>query len=192
MAQTEDVKAAGAVRRALDALYLFSGYAAGGFLVLIFVLMMVLSAGRPVGINIPAGDDFISWCMAATAFLGLAHTFRHGEMIRVGLLIDRHGDRARHYVEIVSLLIGVGFIGFFAWHASVMTWQSLKFHDISQGVIAVPLWIPQLGYSGGLVILTIAFVDELIHVLRGNSPRYELPPPTSAEEIVERAVQSGV
>ena len=47
-------------------------------------------------------------------------------------------------------------------------------------------------YSGGLVILFIAFIDELIHVLRGNPPRYELPPPTSAEEIVERAMQSGV
>ena len=51
--------------------------------------------------------------------------------------------------------VGVGFIGFFAWHASVMTWQSLKFSDISQGVIAVPLWIPQLGYSGGLVGLRL-------------------------------------
>jgi hypothetical protein len=29
-------------------------------------------------------------------------------------------------------------------------------------------------------------------VLRGNPPRYELPPPKSAEEIVERAMQSGV
>jgi TRAP-type C4-dicarboxylate transport system permease small subunit len=113
-------------------------------------------------------------------------------MIRVGLLIDRLGDKTRHYVEIASLLIGVGFIGFFAWNAVVMTWQSLKFHDISQGVIAVPLWIPQLGYSGGLVILFIAFVDELIHVGRGFPPRYELPKAVTAEEIVERAVQSGV
>ena len=57
--------------------------------------MMVLSAGRPLGINLPAGDDFVSWCMAAMAFLGLAHTFRSGEMIRVGLLIDRlEGGRA--------------------------------------------------------------------------------------------------
>lgn len=180
------------IRVFLDRLYLFSGYLAGLFLIAIFVLMMVLSAGRPLGINIPAGDDFISWCMAATAFLGLAHTFRHGEMIRVGLLIDRLGEKARHYVEIAALLVGVGFIGFFAWHAVIMTWQSLKFNDISQGVIAVPLWIPQLGYSGGLAILFIAFVDELIHVLRGYPPRYELPPPKSAEEIVERAMQSGV
>ena len=63
---------------------------------------------------------------------------------------------------------------------------------MAQGVLAVPLWIPQLGYSGGLVILSIAFVDELIHVLRGKSPRYEKPPPKTAEEAVERAIQSGV
>src|ERR1700752_5216503 len=180
------------IRLFLDLLFLFSGYLAGLFLIAIFVLMMVLSAGRPVGINIPAGDDFISWCMAATAFLGLAHTFRHGEMIRVGLLIDRLGGKVSQYGGIFPPPGGVGFIGFFAWHASVMTWQSLKFQDISQGVIAVPLWIPQLGYSGGLVILCIAFVDELIHVLRGFAPRYELPKPKTAEEVVERAMQSGV
>ena len=63
---------------------------------------------------------------------------------------------------------------------------------MSQGVIAVPLWIPQLGYSGGLVILFIAFVDELIHVSRGYPPRYELPKAQTAEEVVERAIQSGV
>ena len=180
------------VRVWLDRLYLYAGYAAGAFMVAIFVLMMLLSAGRPIGLNIPAGDDFTSWCMAAMAFLGLAHTFRHGEMIRVGLLIDRIEGRARWAIEMICLVIGIGFIGFFAWHASVMTWQSWKFFDISQGVIAVPLWIPQLGYSGGLVILFIAFVDELVHVLRGFPPRYELPKPKSAEEVVERAIQSGV
>src|SRR5919109_4779834 len=132
------------IRVLLDRLYLFSGYLAGFFLIVIFVLMMLLSGGRPLGFNIPAGDDFISWCMAATAFLGLAHTFKHGEMIRVGLVIDRLGENVRHYVEIAALLVGVGFIGFFAWHAVIMTWQSWKFSDISQGVIAVPLWIPQL------------------------------------------------
>src|SRR3954471_1829344 len=97
-------------RRFLDRLYLFSGWLAGFFLIAIFVLMMVLSAGRPLGINIPAGDDFISWCMAATAFLGLAHTFKHGEMIRVGLLVDRLSGNPRHYVEIAALVVGTGFV----------------------------------------------------------------------------------
>jgi len=176
----------------LDRLYLIAGFAAGAFMIAIFVLMMLLSAGRPLGINVPAGDDFVSWCMAAMAFLGLAHTFRHGEMIRVGLLIDKLSGRTRHWVEIVALLIGCGFIGFFAWHAGLMTYDSWRFHEKAQGVVAVPLWIPQLGYSGGLVILFIAFVDELIHVLAGGAPRYELPKAETAEEVVERAIQSGV
>lgn len=180
------------LRRFLDGLYLLAGYLAGAFMVAIFVLMMALSIGREVSLNIPAGDDLVSWCMASMAFLGLAHTFKHGEMIRVGLLIDRLTGRTRWYVEIFALVMGCAFIGFFAWHAVVMNWQSWRFNDMSQGVLVVPMWIPQLGYSGGLVVLLIAFVDELIHVLRGNEPRYEKPKPQTAEEIVEQAIQSGV
>jgi TRAP-type C4-dicarboxylate transport system permease small subunit len=179
------------LRTVLDRLYLFSGYLAGLFLIAIFVLMMLLSAGRPLGLNVPAGDELVSWCMAATAFLGLAHTFKSGEMIRVGLLIDGLTGRTRHVLEIVALVIGVAFVGFFAWHAAWMTYDSWRFNDMAQGVLAIPLWIPQLGYSGGLVILLIAFVDELVHVLRGFPPRYEKPKPETAEEVVERAMHSG-
>lgn len=180
------------IRTFLDRLYLAAGIAAGGFMITIFVLMMLLSAGRPLGINIPAGDDMVSWSMAAMSFLGLAHTFRSGELIRVGLLIDRLQGRTRHAVEICALTLGTGFIGFFAWHAASMTYDSWRFNDMSQGILPVPLWIPQLGYSGGLVILSVAFVDELVHVLRGFAPRYEKPKPKSAEEALEQAIQSAV
>jgi TRAP-type C4-dicarboxylate transport system permease small subunit len=180
------------MRNFLDRLYLFAGFAAGGFLLLIFLLMMLLSLGRPLGINIPAGDDLVAWCMAAMSFLGLAHTFRSGEMIRVGLLIDLIEGRRRWWIEIFALATGTGFIAFFAWHAVRMTWDSWRFHDMAQGVLAVPLWIPQLGYSGGLVILLIAFVDEFFFVIAGNTPRYEKPKPQTAEEVIEQAIQSGV
>jgi TRAP-type C4-dicarboxylate transport system permease small subunit len=176
----------------LDRLYLYAGYLAGAFMVSIFVQMMVLSAGRPVGINIPAADDFVSWSMAAMAFLGLAHTFRHGEMIRVGLLIDKLPEASRRWVELACLVIGTFFVGFFAYYAVKMNTESWMFGDMSQGVVPIPMWIPQIGYSTGLVILFIAFVDELVHVAHGNFPRYEKPRPQTAEEVVERAVQSGV
>jgi TRAP-type C4-dicarboxylate transport system permease small subunit len=181
------------MRKALDTLYLWAGYAAGMFLILIFILMMSLSLGREIGFNIPSGDDFASWCMAAMAFLGLAHTFKSGEMIRVGLLIDRFTGQTRWAFETFSLVLGLGFVGFFAWHAVVMTWQSYAFNDVAGGVVAMPMWIPQLGFSGGLVILFIAFIDEFVHVvLRRQAPRYEQPPPLNAEEVVQRAMQSGV
>jgi len=154
--------------------------------------MMVMSVGRQFQLNIPAGDDFASWCMAAMAFLGLAHTFRNGEMIRVGLLIDRIEGRARHWIEIVALVVGSFFTGFFAYYAVRMTYDSWRFNDMAQGVLPVPLWIPQLGYSGGLVILSIALIDELVNVLRGNQPSYQQgSPDESPEEFVERISQGG-
>jgi TRAP-type C4-dicarboxylate transport system permease small subunit len=180
------------LRKSLDALYLGSGWLAGFFLLAIFVLMMLLSAGRPLGLNVRSGDDFIGWCMVAMSFLGLAHTFRSAEMIRVGLLVDRLSPRVRDWFEIFALLVGIAAIGYFAWYASWMTYFSWLIKEPSQGVIVVPIWIPQLGYSAGLVILFIAFVDEFFHVVRGGTPHYDKPKPKTAEEAIEQAVQSAV
>jgi TRAP-type C4-dicarboxylate transport system permease small subunit len=180
------------LRRALDALYLFSGYAAGAFLVLIFAIMMVMSVGRQFSLNIPAGDDFASWCMAAMAFLGLAHTFKRGEMIRVGLLLERLHGRTKQVAEIAALTVATGFILYYTRHAVQMTYDSYRFNDMAQGVLAVPLWIPQLGFTGGLVILAIALLDEMVNVLRGNRPSYERSNPNETpDEFLERISQGG-
>jgi TRAP-type C4-dicarboxylate transport system permease small subunit len=181
-----------ALRRILDGIYLIAGYLAGLFLIIVFLLMAAMSLGRGFSLNIPAGDDFAAWSMCAMAFLGLAHTFKSGELIRIGLVIDRLPPRARYVVELICLLIGTATIGFFAWHAVIMTYQSYEFEDVSQGVVAVPLWIPQLGYSVGLVILAIAFVDELVRVIAGNKPCYVKDPPATPEELVARAAEGAV
>src|SRR3954469_14344813 len=124
------------IRRFLDGLYLWAGYAAGMFLVVIFLLMMALSVGRQVGLNIPSGDDFAAWCMVAMAFLGLAHTFRRGEMIRVGLLLERLHGRKKPVPEVIALAIAAAFVLYFTRHAVQMTYDSFRFNDMAQGVLA--------------------------------------------------------
>jgi TRAP-type C4-dicarboxylate transport system permease small subunit len=180
------------MRAFLDHLYLYSGYLAGLFLIAIFLLMMALTAGRELGVNVKSADDIASWCMAAMAFLALAHTFKSGEIIRVGLLTERLQGRTKWLFEMLALVLGTGFIGYFAWHAVALTFTSWLINDMSTGALVVPLWIPQLGYCLGLVILFIAFVDELVHVARGGRPRYEKEPPKTAEERIERAMEEGV
>jgi len=180
------------IRKSLDALYLFAGYAAGAFLVITFAIMMVMSVGRQFGLNIPAGDDFASWAMAAMAFLGLAHTFKRGEMIRVGLLLERLHGRTKQIAEIAALGVAAAFVLYFTRHAVQMTYDSWRFNDQATGVLAIPLWIPQLGYSGGLVILSIALIDEMVNVIQGNRPTYERAnPDETPEEFVERISQGG-
>ena len=182
------------MRRLLDGLYLWAGYLAGFFLIVVFLIMLIMSAGRSFGLNIPAGDDIAAWSMAACSFLGLAHTFKAGDMIRVGLVIDHltRFPRLRWAIEVLSLNLGVIFIGYFTFNAGKLAYDSFRFNDLAQGVLPVPLWIPQLGFVGGLAILTIAFLDELVIVLRGGRATYEKDPPKTAEEVIERAIAGGV
>lgn len=180
-----------ALRRLLDMLYLGAGLLAGLFLVTVFLLMLALSAGRQVGVNVPDGTDFAAWSMVAMSFLGLAHTFKSGDLIRVGLLLDRFKGRTRQAMELFALTISGAFTAYFTWYSVQLTYDSWKFLDMSQGVLAVPLWIPQSGMAIGLAILLVSVVDEIIRVARGQRPSYEkVSLDESPEEFVERLVAS--
>ena len=49
--------------------------------------------------------------------IALAHTFRHGDLVRVTLLIERLGPDARRLFEATALAIGAVFTGYLAWWA---------------------------------------------------------------------------
>ncbi len=180
------------LRRALDCLYLAAGYLAGLFLIAIFLLMMALSLGRQIGVNVQSGDDFTAWSLVAMSFLALAHTFKSSELIRMGLVIERLSGKARQVMELTALSIGGAIVATLAWAAITMTYDSWLLNDLSSGVISVPLWIPQLGFSAGTSILLTAFIDEFFNVATGGYPRYSKPPPTTKEEIVERAASGNL
>jgi TRAP-type C4-dicarboxylate transport system permease small subunit len=179
------------IRRLLDTLYLVSGWLAGVGLVAIFLLMMFMSIGREINFNIPSGDDFAAWALVAMAFLGLAHTFKRGEMIRVGLLIERLHGAPRRAAELMCLTVASAFIGYFTWQSGRLAHDSWRFNDMSTGVVSVPLWIPQLAMVIGLALLFIALIDEWIVVARGGRPSYQPEPPKSVDELIERVAQGG-
>ncbi len=168
-----------------------AGVLSAVFLVILFGLMIVMSGGRQFGLNIPAGDDFAAWAMVAVAFLGLAHTYRRGEMIRVGFVIERLTGGVRRFMETFCLVVGLVFTGFFARHAFQLSFDSWRFDDMSQGSVAVPLWIPQVAMVVGLSLLALAMLDDLIRVLSGDRASYEKDPPKTAEELIERVAQGG-
>jgi hypothetical protein len=45
--------------------------------------------------------------------------------------------------------------------------------DRAQGLIPVPMWIPQSSMSVGLVLFLVALMDELAIVLRGREPTFD-------------------
>jgi TRAP-type C4-dicarboxylate transport system permease small subunit len=91
----------------------------------------------------------------------------------VSLLLEHLKLGRRRTMEIACLVVSLFLCGYFAWYAIDMTWTSYQLNDVSQGLVAVPLWIPQLAMALGLVVLAIALADDLLVALRGGVPSYE-------------------
>jgi TRAP-type C4-dicarboxylate transport system permease small subunit len=161
------------VRRVLDALFDGAAALAALTVLAIFVLMIGASLGRVFEWRVGWVNDVVSWLCAAAAFLGMAHAFKHGDFVRVTLLLERLSPPLRRRLEIASLALATVAIGYLAWWAARYTLESWQFNDIANNMVAIPMWIPQLSFVIGAALFLLAVVDELVIVLRGGKPTYE-------------------
>ena len=162
------------LRRALDALYAARGALAAGALAGTCVVMLLQVAGRELGLLFRGADDITAWLCAAAAFLALGHTFRKGELVRMTLAIDRLPPRPRWLAEVLSLSVAALVGGYMVYAVTRFVYESWKFNEVAQGLIKVPIWIPQIGFAVGVAIFFVAIVDELVAVLRRQTPAYQL------------------
>lgn len=158
--------------RALDWLFHGGGILAAIFLAAVGLLTLAQILGRLLGFLVPSGAEFAGFAMAASTFFALAWTLRMGSHIRVSLFVQKLQPRYRTAVEIWCLVIAAGFVGLLAYSAALMVWDSYDFGDLSTGLLAVPLWIPQTAMALGVILLEVAIVEQLVLVLRGREPVY--------------------
>ncbi|MFQ5973444.1 MAG: TRAP transporter small permease [Alphaproteobacteria bacterium] len=173
------------MRRALDLLYRGSGILAAILLAAIgLVVLLQVGAnlideiaswitGEPIGLVVPSYAEFAGFFLAASSFLALAYTLRAGGHIRVSLVIQNVVGTGRRLVELWCLAAAASLSGYFSFFTIGLVLDSYAFGDLSFGMVPVPLWIPQTLVALGLVIFTIALIDEFFQVLRGEQPSYE-------------------
>lgn len=153
----------------LDRLYLYCGYIAATALIIILILVSLQMAARWTGEVFPGSTDYAGYFMAASTFFAFAYSLNNGSHIRVNLLLNLMGSR-RRWLEIWCLTIASGLAVFWAWHAVKSTYWSYKLKDISQGLDATPIWIPQLAMSIGSVVFAVAIIDNLVQMIfSGNN-----------------------
>jgi TRAP-type C4-dicarboxylate transport system permease small subunit len=139
----------------------------------IAAMMLAQSFGREAGILVRGADDIVAWLTAACAFLALGYTFRHGELVRVGLWIDKLSPRGRRFASSARWRHRA-FRPHMVWAISRFVYESWQFKELAQGLIAIPIWIPQMSLVVGAVIFLVAVLDELTRVIRGGKPEYQV------------------
>jgi TRAP-type C4-dicarboxylate transport system permease small subunit len=53
-----------------------------------------------------------------------------------------------------------------------MVYETWIFEELTQGYIAIPLWIPQLPMAVGVVLFSISILDELVSLIRTGTTEY--------------------
>ncbi len=157
------------MRSLLNGLFNAAGYLAGVFM--IGTLLAVLSSifGRIIpALELNGADAYAGYCMAASAFLALATTLRRGEHIRVTLIINHLSPTAHRWLDLFCHFVALGVSALLAWYSIRLVSQSFSFNDISTGLDATPLWIPQLGMAVGTTVFALAFATDLVDLLTGR------------------------
>lgn len=169
------------MRRYLQKLYDAAGVLGGVFMIALlgFVLYSVgpgvglwleerLGLPNPFNYVARSADEFAGYAMLASAFLAMASTFGRGEHIRVTLFLQRLKGNARRAAELWCLMLGSLLAGYLAWFSVRMCYVSWQLNDMSTGLVAIPLWIPQVGMAIGAVVLLIAVVEQFVVVAAGG------------------------
>jgi TRAP-type C4-dicarboxylate transport system permease small subunit len=103
----------------------------------------------------------------------MAHAFRHGDFVRVTLLLEAVGARARRLLDAVCLSVAAVAVAYLTWWATAFTLESYQFNEMATGLVVIPIWIPQATFVIGCWLLLATVLDELLTVAQGQRPHYQ-------------------
>lgn len=150
----------------LHRLYRVSGLLSAASLVLICALIVAQIVARNLGSTVRDAEEFAAWAMAAAGFFGLPYALHCGSHIRVSAVTRFVPEAMHHAMEVLASVIGLALAAYLAWYCTAFVLESYRFSELSQGLVPVPLWIPQLPMVVGSVLLAVAFGERLVCVLR--------------------------
>ncbi|SNT73761.1 TRAP transporter small permease [Paracoccus seriniphilus] len=148
-------------------LFNFCGALAALSLVGIAVLILAQIVLRLMGSQIPSADDFAAWGLSASIFLALPTALTHGDHIRVTSLRQLMPQGMGHVADVLAAGFATILMGWVAWAIFGYVHESWSYDDVSQGIVAVPLWIPQSAMAFGAILFAIAFAEGTLRLILG-------------------------
>ena len=122
-------------------------------------------------------DEICGYLLAGASFLALAGTLKAGAHIRVTLVLSALSERAAP----LSWKSGRSVLpprrpAYMTGNLANFAWVSFRFHEVSTGVMRVPLAFPQAAMAIGALVLTVALLDEFFIVAARRPADVSAPP----------------
>jgi TRAP-type C4-dicarboxylate transport system permease small subunit len=161
------------MRQYLNHVYRLCDWLAALCVLVLTIIVVVQILGRMAGITIPGAHEAAAFLMAAAIYLALAYTLAVNGHIRVTLVLERLKPKARWWTEIWCHVFSIYMIGYLAIFSVILAWRSWQGEESSEGLIPIPLFIPQIAMALGVCLLELRLLDQLVELLRFGAIKAE-------------------
>jgi TRAP-type C4-dicarboxylate transport system permease small subunit len=156
------------VRELTDRLYLYGAFGAGAALIALLICVLYSIAGAAFGFMARGVEDIAGYLLAASCAFAFGSAFAKGDHIKVSLLLGRLTGRPRHLLLVFAHLVASVLGALLVYSSARLVYFSWRFDDRANGMLAIPVWIPQASLLIGSVVLLIAVLDGLMRAGRGE------------------------
>lgn len=172
------------MRQLLDRLYLAAGWLSAACFVIIALMVTAQLAGRvvdsimrllgmvPYGFIVEGLAEIAGYLLATASLLALGLALKSASHIRITILLGLLPPRPRWIFELIALGVSAGFAIFMTARMTLLAYDSWLYNEVSFGLVPVQLVWPQAAMAFGLLVFTIALIDELIITLTTGKPSF--------------------
>jgi TRAP-type C4-dicarboxylate transport system permease small subunit len=140
----------------------------GGALVLLAAVLIAIDVllRKFLALSIGGADELAGYALAIGTTWGLGAALLDRAHIRIDSLYLLFPQKLRLMLDLVALVLLVGFFALVAWHGTSVVSQSWTSESRSQSALETPTVIPQTLWLVGLVVFVAIGVLLLADVLR--------------------------
>jgi TRAP-type C4-dicarboxylate transport system permease small subunit len=172
------------MRRFLDRLYLAAGWLSAACFVAIAAMVTVQLIGRivdsvmrlagmvPYGFLVEGLAEIAGYLLATASLLALGLALKSASHIRITLVLGFLPPKARWFAELFAIGTSFLFSTFMTARLALLAIDSWRFNEVSFGLVPVQLAYPQAAMAIGLLIFTIALLDELVITATTGKPSF--------------------
>jgi TRAP-type C4-dicarboxylate transport system permease small subunit len=172
------------MRRFLDRLYLAAGWLSAACFMAIALMVTAQLIGRivdsimrlfgmvPYGFIVEGLAEIAGYLLATASLLALGLALKSASHIRITMLLGLLPPRARWFFELYAIGISTAFAAYMTLRMGLLAYDSWVYNEVSFGLVRVQLAYPQAAMAFGLLVFTIALIDELIITITTGKPSF--------------------
>lgn len=103
-------------------------------------------------------------------YLAAAYALKTHRFIRVTVVVDRLGPKARYGADAFGLVVIIAFSVWAMWYGTQIVIDSIEIGRASSTMLALPSWVPELAIPVGFALLIPQALEQLLTLHKRPAP----------------------